>query len=183
MDCTPKRPLNMFMLYRQDMCRELSANGGKDKDGNVPYTGSFSKWIGERWKAESTATRQYYQLLADIEKEKHGREYPDYKYNPQQRRNSKKRKAEDDDDPQPPPALRRAGSQASASSSSSGDSTLGPVTPVHELPHAQFDFELRLNHTNPGSVDMQQYLNSAPLKLSEVCSTSFCVCRAPHSSM
>ncbi|KAJ1956733.1 hypothetical protein IWQ62_005241, partial [Dispira parvispora] len=73
-----KRPLNPFMIYRQEKHQELNR---KRTGPGVPI-GEVSKLIGSMWKRESKATQKYYYDRAEQLKQEHKAKYPDYKYNP-----------------------------------------------------------------------------------------------------
>jgi hypothetical protein len=67
------RPINAFMLFRSWLC----ATGELGSDNRT-----VSVVAGERWKAMPPAARAPFMRGAEIEKEKHRRMYPDYKYAP-----------------------------------------------------------------------------------------------------
>ncbi|KAI0762559.1 hypothetical protein C8Q74DRAFT_161803 [Fomes fomentarius] len=78
------RPRNAFILFRSDKCRELK---GLERDHRM-----ISRIIAEMWKNGPRAQKEYYQHKAAMEKEKHDREYPGYRFAPQQRAAPPKRR-------------------------------------------------------------------------------------------
>ncbi|KAJ1660094.1 Transcription factor SOX-13 [Dispira simplex] len=73
-----KRPLNPFMIYRQEKQQEFAH---KYAGRGIPI-GEVSKLIGSMWRKESKATQQQYYDRAEQLKQEHKARYPDYKYNP-----------------------------------------------------------------------------------------------------
>ncbi|KAG5518480.1 hypothetical protein PMAC_002875 [Pneumocystis sp. 'macacae'] len=71
-----KRPLNSFMLYR------------RDKQGSIPTNNhqSISRIIGEMWKRETIEEKERYAEMAQRERERHAKEYPDYKFLPRKKK-------------------------------------------------------------------------------------------------
>ncbi|PVI07253.1 hypothetical protein DM02DRAFT_513335 [Periconia macrospinosa] len=78
--CQPEpkipRPRNAFILYRQHHQHEIVARHPGLANPEI------SKIIGERWKAESDESKRVWQDLAQLEKERHQEQYPDYRYQP-----------------------------------------------------------------------------------------------------
>lgn len=72
-----KRPLNSFMLYRRMKQREIPPN----------HHQRVSRVIGALWNNETAETKAHFAALADIERETHLRDYPNYKYYPKRRKN------------------------------------------------------------------------------------------------
>ncbi|KAL5625086.1 hypothetical protein BROUX41_005146 [Berkeleyomyces rouxiae] len=78
--CTPTpkvpRPRNAFILYRQRHQADIAAqNPGLSNP-------ELSKIIGGLWKDESEEVRDQWKNLAEEEKLRHQRQYPDYRYQP-----------------------------------------------------------------------------------------------------
>ncbi|PVU89430.1 hypothetical protein BB559_005100 [Furculomyces boomerangus] len=75
------RPPNAFILYRKDKQESVikSHSGVSNKE--------ISVIIGKMWKSEPTDVKDKYKEMAEEEKRKHKKLYPDYKYQP---RKSKK---------------------------------------------------------------------------------------------
>ncbi|GJE93248.1 HMG box domain-containing protein [Phanerochaete sordida] len=96
-DDQPPRPMNSFMLFRQDFLK----NTAKGRQPMVP-----SKAAGLAWKKLSPKEKEHWQMLADVAKEEHKRLYPDYRFQPKRREQpAKKRRvatttAEHDDEVQ-----------------------------------------------------------------------------------
>ncbi|OLL25561.1 Transcription factor ste11 [Neolecta irregularis DAH-3] len=74
-----KRPLNSFMLYR------------RDKQSEIPTTNhqSISRIIGALWRNESADTKAYYADLAAKERDKHLKDFPNYKFSPKKNKKQK----------------------------------------------------------------------------------------------
>ncbi|KAK4453711.1 repressor of filamentous growth 1 [Podospora aff. communis PSN243] len=78
--CTPApkipRPRNAFILYRQAHQTQV-----KLQNKNLPNP-EISKIIGERWRDEPEEEKSQWKQLAEEEKLRHQRQYPDYRYQP-----------------------------------------------------------------------------------------------------
>ncbi|KAH6666470.1 HMG box protein [Plectosphaerella plurivora] len=83
--CTPApkvpRPRNAFILYRQHHQGQVVAQNPGLANPEI------SKIIGEQWRIQAEETKDYWKNLAEEEKLRHQRQYPDYRYQP--RRNAK----------------------------------------------------------------------------------------------
>ncbi|KAK4122852.1 hypothetical protein N657DRAFT_539986, partial [Parathielavia appendiculata] len=78
--CTPApkvpRPRNAFILYRQHhQAHVVQQNPGLANP-------EISKIIGEQWRLEPEERKSQWKLLAEEEKQRHQRTYPDYRYQP-----------------------------------------------------------------------------------------------------
>ncbi|KAH6851235.1 hypothetical protein B0I37DRAFT_445137 [Chaetomium sp. MPI-CAGE-AT-0009] len=78
--CTPApkvpRPRNAFILYRQHhQAQVVQQNPGLANP-------EISKIIGEQWRDEPEDRKNQWKLLAEEEKQRHQRQYPDYRYQP-----------------------------------------------------------------------------------------------------
>ncbi|KAK4235940.1 putative HMG-box-containing domain protein [Achaetomium macrosporum] len=78
--CTPApkvpRPRNAFILYRQHyQAQVVQQNPGLANP-------EISKIIGEQWRDEPEESKNQWKLLAEEEKQRHQRQYPDYRYQP-----------------------------------------------------------------------------------------------------
>ncbi|EAQ86935.1 hypothetical protein CHGG_08188 [Chaetomium globosum CBS 148.51] len=78
--CTPApkvpRPRNAFILYRQHhQAQVVQQNPGLANP-------DISKIIGEQWRDEPEDRKNQWKLLAEEEKQRHQRQYPDYRYQP-----------------------------------------------------------------------------------------------------
>lgn len=71
-----KRPLNSFMLYRRDKQSSIPTNNHQ----------SISRIIGEMWKRETIEEKERYTEMAQRERERHAKEYPDYKFLPRKKK-------------------------------------------------------------------------------------------------
>ncbi|KAG4304759.1 hypothetical protein PORY_001812 [Pneumocystis oryctolagi] len=71
-----KRPLNSFMLYRRDKQSSIPTNNHQ----------SISRIIGEMWKRETIEEKERYAEMALRERERHAKEYPDYKFLPRKKK-------------------------------------------------------------------------------------------------
>lgn len=71
-----KRPKNSFILYRLAKADEIRKSMGTNSNQDV------SKQAGAKWAAEPQAVKDRFEALAQQEKERHARMYPDYKYKP-----------------------------------------------------------------------------------------------------
>jgi len=69
-----KRPMNAFMLYRQNMSPLFS------KDGVTNH--EISSLVGQQWQTLSDDEKAPYFLLAEMKKQEHKDLYPNYKYTP-----------------------------------------------------------------------------------------------------
>ncbi|KAF5018264.1 hypothetical protein F66182_9767 [Fusarium sp. NRRL 66182] len=78
--CTPApkipRPRNAFILYRQHHQAQVVSRNPNLSNPDI------SKIIGEQWKEESQQVKDNWKSLADEEKQRHQRQYPDYRYQP-----------------------------------------------------------------------------------------------------
>ncbi|KAJ4254866.1 slightly ste11-like protein [Fusarium torreyae] len=78
--CTPApkipRPRNAFILYRQHHQAQVVSRNPNLSNPDI------SKIIGEQWKDESQEIKDNWKSLADEEKQRHQRQYPDYRYQP-----------------------------------------------------------------------------------------------------
>ncbi|KAM0553846.1 hypothetical protein ACHAPJ_007192 [Fusarium lateritium] len=78
--CTPApkipRPRNAFILYRQHHQAQVVSRNPNLSNPDI------SKIIGEKWKDESQEVKDNWKSLADEEKQRHQRQYPDYRYQP-----------------------------------------------------------------------------------------------------
>ncbi|KAB5585451.1 HMG box protein [Coniochaeta sp. 2T2.1] len=78
--CTPApkvpRPRNAFILYRQHHQAQVVAQNPGLANPEI------SKIIGERWREESDEHKEQWKRLAEEEKVRHQRQYPDYRYQP-----------------------------------------------------------------------------------------------------
>ncbi|KAK7397811.1 slightly ste11-like protein [Neonectria punicea] len=78
--CTPApkipRPRNAFILYRQHHQAQVVAQNPNLSNPDI------SKIIGEQWNEEPEDIKANWKGLADEEKQRHQRQYPDYRYQP-----------------------------------------------------------------------------------------------------
>ncbi|KAK1826326.1 repressor of filamentous growth 1 [Podospora conica] len=78
--CTPEpkipRPRNAFILYRQHQQGAVVAN-----NPGLPNP-EISKIIGNLWRDEDEKVKAQWNRLAEEEKQRHRRQYPDYRYQP-----------------------------------------------------------------------------------------------------
>ncbi|KAF2021735.1 mating type protein 2, partial [Aaosphaeria arxii CBS 175.79] len=70
------RPMNCWMLYRDEKHRELKA-----KNPNLTVQ-QISTICSEGWRKLSAAEKDHYRSQAKLAKELHQREFPNYKYTP-----------------------------------------------------------------------------------------------------
>ncbi|KAH7157027.1 hypothetical protein EDB81DRAFT_881314 [Dactylonectria macrodidyma] len=70
------RPRNAFILYRQHHQAQVVAQNPNLSNPEI------SKIIGEQWKDESEDIKNNWKGLAEEEKLRHQRQYPDYRYQP-----------------------------------------------------------------------------------------------------
>ncbi|KAK3902739.1 HMG box protein [Staphylotrichum tortipilum] len=78
--CTPPpkvpRPRNAFILYRQHHQSEVVQQNPGLANPDI------SKIIGEKWREEPEECKNLWKQLAEEEKQRHQRQYPDYRYQP-----------------------------------------------------------------------------------------------------
>jgi hypothetical protein len=74
------RPLNAFMLYRQEKQKELNIT-----TRNL-HSKELSKVIGTMWKNETKEVGDKFARMAEEEKVYHSQQHPDYKYSPVQKK-------------------------------------------------------------------------------------------------
>ncbi|OLN92027.1 Repressor of filamentous growth 1 [Colletotrichum chlorophyti] len=78
--CTPAlkvpRPRNAFILYRQHHQAQVIAQHPGLSNPEI------SKIIGEQWRVQSEDVKESWKKLAEEEKIRHQRQYPDYRYQP-----------------------------------------------------------------------------------------------------
>ncbi|ORY01379.1 hypothetical protein K493DRAFT_209710, partial [Basidiobolus meristosporus CBS 931.73] len=73
------RPNNSFMTYRKEKQKAiLDAHPGINNK-------EVSKIVGEMWRNESEAVKEYYRKKAEQGKKEHALRYPGYKYTPRKR--------------------------------------------------------------------------------------------------
>ncbi|KAM0796122.1 high mobility group box domain-containing protein, partial [Usnea florida] len=65
-----------FILYRQHHQQAVVAQNPGLANPEI------SKIIGDHWRNSSTETKEHWKLLADEEKLRHQKQYPDYRYQP-----------------------------------------------------------------------------------------------------
>ncbi|KFY00005.1 hypothetical protein V490_01525 [Pseudogymnoascus sp. VKM F-3557] len=70
------RPRNAFILYRQHYQGKVIA-----QNPGLPNP-EISKIIGAQWREQSIETKNEWKRLAEEEKHRHQRQYPDYRYQP-----------------------------------------------------------------------------------------------------
>ncbi|WYZ37368.1 hypothetical protein EsH8_II_000874 [Colletotrichum jinshuiense] len=78
--CTPAlkvpRPRNAFILYRQHHQAQVIAHHPGLSNPEI------SKIIGEQWRVQAEDVKESWKKLAEEEKIRHQRQYPDYRYQP-----------------------------------------------------------------------------------------------------
>ncbi|CAI6265946.1 unnamed protein product [Periconia digitata] len=78
--CQPEpkvpRPRNAFILYRQHHQHDIVTRHPRLANPEI------SKIIGEQWQAESDESKRVWHDLAQLEKERHQEQYPNYRYQP-----------------------------------------------------------------------------------------------------
>ncbi|XP_055839463.1 myb-like protein AA isoform X2 [Episyrphus balteatus] len=82
-----KRPMNSFMVYSQIMRREIC-----EKTPEL-HNAEISKKLGREWKKLSTEERKPYIDEAELLRQLHIKEYPDYKYRPQKKQGKSSKSA------------------------------------------------------------------------------------------
>ncbi|KAL9103582.1 MAG: hypothetical protein Q9163_001384 [Psora crenata] len=70
------RPRNAFILYRQHHQASVIAQHPGLANPEI------SKVIGDHWRASPSEVKEHWKLLAEEEKIRHQRQYPDYRYQP-----------------------------------------------------------------------------------------------------
>lgn len=81
-----KRPLNKFMLYRQEMGPKFVA------DTKITDHRQISRMVAAAWKALGVAGQQPWADQADAAQRRHQQMYPDYKFQPKPKVERQKRK-------------------------------------------------------------------------------------------
>ncbi|KAJ7117704.1 hypothetical protein C8R44DRAFT_540725, partial [Mycena epipterygia] len=79
------RPKNSFIIFRTEFARlhTPKANRTRRGDGKAqPVSRSVSGKASDAWNLLRPEEKQIYQRLAELEKEKHARKYPNYQYRP-----------------------------------------------------------------------------------------------------
>ncbi|KAJ7180872.1 hypothetical protein C8R46DRAFT_827606, partial [Mycena filopes] len=79
------RPPNSFIIFRTEFARlHRNRNRGPRvrRDSIKDLTRTVSAKAGDAWRQLSPAEKLHYKRLADIAKEKHAIEYPNYQYRP-----------------------------------------------------------------------------------------------------
>ncbi|KAJ7491910.1 high mobility group box domain-containing protein, partial [Mycena latifolia] len=80
-----RRPKNPFIIFRSEFAR-LHHNPRSRRGGVNPTPGrSVSRKAGDAWRLLSPKEKAHYQHLAELEKEQHARDHPNYQYRPQRR--------------------------------------------------------------------------------------------------
>lgn len=85
------RPPNPWILYRKDKLVHLMNSHPEHK--KLPQA-ELSKLISTMWRSESAPIRQYYELQADIAKEQHQKDHPEYQYRPQKKADKERQREE-----------------------------------------------------------------------------------------
>lgn len=85
------RPPNPWILYRKDKLVHLMNSHPEHK--KLPQA-ELSKLISTMWRSESAPVRQYYELQADIAKEQHQKDHPEYQYRPQKKADKERQREE-----------------------------------------------------------------------------------------
>ncbi|GAA6001630.1 hypothetical protein JCM10207_002239 [Rhodosporidiobolus poonsookiae] len=81
----PPRPANAWICYRSARVHELKASTEYAK---LPQA-DISKIIGQLWRSEPPEVRRRYELEAQVKKELHRQQFPDYVYRPVRRNSAK----------------------------------------------------------------------------------------------
>ncbi|KAI1506107.1 hypothetical protein F5X99DRAFT_426145 [Biscogniauxia marginata] len=76
------RPRNAFILYRQHWQGYVAAQNPGLANPDI------SKLIGEKWRAQPEKVKNEWKQLAEEEKVRHQRQYPDYRYQPRRGKNA-----------------------------------------------------------------------------------------------
>ncbi|KAL8744201.1 MAG: hypothetical protein Q9190_003529 [Brigantiaea leucoxantha] len=90
------RPRNAFILYRQHHQAHIVAQNPGLSNPEI------SKVIGEHWRSSSPEVQKHWKNLAEEEKLRHQRQYPDYRYQP--RRNARSNSLSSGSNPSTNPA-------------------------------------------------------------------------------
>jgi hypothetical protein len=80
------RPMNCFMLYRRayaDRTKELYSQNNHQ---------IVSRVVGVSWRMEPATVRNFFEEMAQIERQNHRKAYPEYKFTPNKNGNPPKRK-------------------------------------------------------------------------------------------
>ena len=87
----PPRPQNAWILYRA-----WALNGLLEKQPELrgkPQS-QISKLLGQQWANETAEVRRHFEHEANLQKERHAQEYPDYVFKPQKREDKEREREE-----------------------------------------------------------------------------------------
>ena len=89
----PPRPPNAWILYRSDKLRELAER--RDPHAPKRLQADISKEISEMWKSEDPVVKREYERIADIKKQEHRTQYPNYKFQPVRKEDKARQREEE----------------------------------------------------------------------------------------
>jgi hypothetical protein len=80
------RPRNAFILFRCDYSRQHARSKDGGCSGSDTFAGeTLSARAGKAWRRLTEPERERYRALAELEKEKHARDNPEYRFRPVKR--------------------------------------------------------------------------------------------------
>ncbi|KAJ7117702.1 hypothetical protein C8R44DRAFT_544977, partial [Mycena epipterygia] len=80
------RPRNSFIIFRTEFARLHTPRTSRSRRGAVKALGrSVSGKAADAWRLLPPEKKQIYQQLAELEKDQHARDYPNYQYRPRRR--------------------------------------------------------------------------------------------------
>ncbi|KAJ7781869.1 high mobility group box domain-containing protein, partial [Mycena maculata] len=80
------RPKNSFIIFRTEFARlHRNPRGSRSKTDVKVLGRTVSGKAADAWRELPPEQKQRYQRLAELEKEQHAREHPDYQYRPRRR--------------------------------------------------------------------------------------------------
>ncbi|KAG5652711.1 hypothetical protein H0H81_004024 [Sphagnurus paluster] len=158
------RPMNCFMLYRQQLLRNQSLP-------DLPKLGtdeSRSGWVAQKWHNETPETKATFKKLAQEIKREHERKYPGYKFSPVHRETKEKLKWTKDS---------RARESVREASSKITDSSFGVATGSNQR-QPENGFERRVSVAMGLSPSWEPAMHLSPEWSPRYSSSSF---SSPHS--
>lgn len=72
----PPRPPNAWILFRADQAKCIPKGAG------APQQSEVSKTISQLWRDAPPEVKEHYERMADLRKQQHALQYPDYRFQP-----------------------------------------------------------------------------------------------------
>lgn len=163
-----KRPMNAFMVWSQIQRKEICQNQPDLHNAEI------SKRLGKRWKLLSESEKKVYRDEAEVLRQFHQKEYPNYKYRPRKKTSKPAETAKAKERKRPRKSVSLSSLSPSPSPSSSmlstpsnsptspmlAGSSLSPLSPISAAPAASHAARTRNDNNN----NTQQQMLKKPIK-------------------